>query len=159
MRMIIAVLLSMASVTWVATIGAENYVPAIDRKYKPMSKYDVMRKPARGRGTFRKDPNVWVYKKSFAERFGMPNRWVDDGLKGAEAVAFRIVESTTQSCGFFGDEEFCRPNLSCVFDMYVKDEDSARLTWESHKSFRMGWVGWFTKSIEAAIAQRSLVLV
>ena len=39
------------------------------------------------------DPNVWVYQEEFRERFGMPVAWVDDGLEGAFAVAFRVVDA------------------------------------------------------------------
>jgi hypothetical protein len=36
------------------------------------------------RGTYKKDTHVWVYTSAFAKRFGMPQEWVDDELKGAE---------------------------------------------------------------------------
>jgi hypothetical protein len=39
------------------------------------------------RGTYRKDVNVWVYTSAFAKRFGMPQEWINDDLKGAEALA------------------------------------------------------------------------
>jgi hypothetical protein len=35
-----------------------------------------------------------VYTSKFAKRFGMPQEWVDDELKGAEALAYRL-----DSCG------------------------------------------------------------
>jgi hypothetical protein len=34
------------------------------------------------RGTYKKDIHVWVYTSKFAKRFGMPQEWVDDELKG-----------------------------------------------------------------------------
>jgi lipopolysaccharide/colanic/teichoic acid biosynthesis glycosyltransferase len=37
-----------------------------------------------------KDIHVWVYTSKFAKRFGMPKEWVDDELKGAEALAYRL---------------------------------------------------------------------
>jgi hypothetical protein len=43
------------------------------------------------RGTYTKDTHVWVYTSKFAKRFGMPQEWVDDELKGAEALAYRVV--------------------------------------------------------------------
>jgi hypothetical protein len=42
------------------------------------------------RGTYTKDIHVWVYTSKFAKRFGMPQEWVDDELKGAEALAYRL---------------------------------------------------------------------
>jgi flagellar biosynthesis protein FlhB len=35
--------------------------------------------------------HVWVYTSKFAKRFGMPKEWVDDELKGAEALWPRLV--------------------------------------------------------------------
>ncbi len=29
---------------------------------------------------YSEDINVWVYTSEFAERFGMPEAWIDDGL-------------------------------------------------------------------------------
>ena len=119
---------------------ADKYVP-VRYKFEPLPKYDELRKPRKGRGTYQKDPNVWVYTRAFAERFGMPERWIDESLEGAEAVAYRVEQSQVQTCGYFGEEENCRPRLSCVFDVYLTDQDSARLPWESHKLS-----DWGTKS-------------
>jgi magnesium-transporting ATPase (P-type) len=33
---------------------------------------------------------IAVYTSAFAKRFGMPQEWVDDELKGAEALAYRL---------------------------------------------------------------------
>ncbi len=128
--------LSLLSVTNRAL--AESYVP-YGYKFEPLPKYDELRKPAKGRGTYLKDPNVWVYTREFAERFGMPERWIDESLKGAQAVAYLVEASNTQSCGFFGEKENCRPRLYCIFDLYITDEESAKLPWESHKS--ADWIG------------------
>jgi hypothetical protein len=38
------------------------------------------------RNNHQKDIHVWVYTSKFAKRFGMPQEWVDDELKGAEAL-------------------------------------------------------------------------
>ena len=122
----------------VGTARAENYVP-YGYKFEPYD-YEINIKPRKGSDTYLKDPNVWVYTSSFAERFGMPEKWIDDSLKGAEAVAFRIESSNTETCGYFRDEEQCRPNIYCIFDVYLKDEDGRKLPWESQKPSE--WQDW-----------------
>jgi hypothetical protein len=45
---------------------------------------------------------VWVYTSAFAKRFGMPQEWVDDELKGAEALAYRLdLDVYGTKCGYF----------------------------------------------------------
>ena len=111
---------------------AENYVP-YGYQFEKLPLYEELRKPRKGQGTYLKDPNVWVYTNAFAERFGMPKKWVDDSLEGAEAIAYRVEVSNIEQCGFFGEVENCRPQPSCVYDVYLKDGDSAKLPWGSHK--------------------------
>jgi hypothetical protein len=49
-----------------------------------------------------KDTHVWVYTSKFAKRFGMPKEWVDDELKGAEALAYRLdLDVYGTKCGYF----------------------------------------------------------
>ena len=43
------------------------------------------------RGVQDADPNIYVYTPEFAKRFQMPMQWVSDDLKGADAVAFRVM--------------------------------------------------------------------
>jgi hypothetical protein len=50
------------------------------------------------RGTYTKDIHVWVYTSKFAKRFGMPQEWVDDELKGAEALALKWLLKDTLIC-------------------------------------------------------------
>jgi hypothetical protein len=52
--------------------------------------FDMFLRKAGKRGTYKKDIHVWVYTSKFAKRFGMPQEWVDDELKGAEALAYRL---------------------------------------------------------------------
>jgi hypothetical protein len=79
------------------------------------------------------DNNVWVYKREFADRFGMPERWIDDDLEGAEAVAYRIETQNIRSCGFFGEPENCRSDYYCTFDVYMSDSESEKLPWKSDR--------------------------
>jgi hypothetical protein len=64
--------------------------------------------------------NVWVYTSAFAKRFGMPQEWINDDLKGAEALAYRLdLDVYGIKCGYFSDVENCRPSTACVVDMYI----------------------------------------
>ncbi len=86
------------------------------------------------RGTYRKDVNVWVYTSAFAKRFGMPQEWIDDDLKGAEALAYRLdLDVYGTKCGYFSDVENCRPSTACVVDMYI--DDKADLPWNTETRF------------------------
>jgi hypothetical protein len=117
---------------------AENYVP-YGQKFKA-SNYQKITSPQKGRGVFKQDPNVWVYTSAFAKRFGMPDQWIDDSLEGAEAVAYRVETSSKQNCGYFGERENCRPSFHCFFDVYLTDENSAKLPWGGHQSAQ--WQDW-----------------
>jgi hypothetical protein len=48
----------------------------------------------------------------------MPQEWIDDDLKGAEALAYRLdLDVYGTKCGYFSDVENCRPSTACVVDM------------------------------------------
>jgi hypothetical protein len=107
------------------------------------------RKQAGKRGTYRKDTNVWVYTSAFAKRFGMPQQWIDNDLKGAEALAYRLdLDVYGTKCGYFSDVESCRPSTACVVDMYI--DDKVDLPWNTKRRFdsRYG-----NKSISVLIPQ------
>lgn len=78
-------------------------------------------------GLYAKDPNIWVYTKSFAQRFGMPEKWVDDKLEGIEAAAWR-VEAGQTSCGWARQEQACKVDPRCVLDIYI-DTNKHTLPW------------------------------
>ena len=76
------------------------------------------------------DINVWVYTQDFADRFGMPQRWVDTELQGAEALAYRIEQHLERSCGYFGDWDACREVWNyCYLDIYVRSD--AAVPWNT----------------------------
>ncbi len=86
------------------------------------------------RGTYQKDIHVWVYTSAFAKRFGMPKEWIDDNLKGAEALAYRLdLDVYGTKCGYFGEVENCRPATACVVDMYI--DDKVDLPWNTARRF------------------------
>ena len=93
------------------------------------------------RGTYGKDYPLWVYNTEFAERFGMPPEWVDNSIKGAEALAYRVdwdvggVHCLTAKSGDDDNNSQCRPKSVCVVDAYISDAPSIPwLTERTHDS-------------------------
>jgi hypothetical protein len=76
---------------------------------------------------YNEDINVWVYTSEFAQRFGMPKEWVDDELKGAYAVAYRVVTTPFRTCFLSGDPNKCMTNRECMLDVYIPDD--AKIPW------------------------------
>jgi hypothetical protein len=61
------------------------------------------------------DPNVYAYTAEFAKRFEMPSEWIVQDLKGADAVAWRMMPSY-QECGWGGDPKACTQTVKCEID-------------------------------------------
>lgn len=81
-------------------------------------------------GLYAKDPNTWVYTKAFSQRFGMPDKWVDDKLEGVEAAAWRVEPGQT-SCGWARQEKACKVDPRCVLDLYI-DITKHKLPWATN---------------------------
>lgn len=79
---------------------------------------------------YRKDNNIWVYTREFAELFGMPRRHIDD-VQGIAAAAFRIEDTSFQECGFGGMADACRKVEECLIDLYF-DESKDPLPWATN---------------------------
>jgi hypothetical protein len=79
------------------------------------------------RQIFEKDPFVWAVSREFAERFGMPEAWIDPGLKGALAVAWRTTNIGQEACGYGRNPDACWPPFTCQMDIYV--DSSAPIPW------------------------------
>ncbi len=73
------------------------------------------------------DPYTWVYTEAFAKDFGMPDRWIDKGLTGADALAFRTGIAFPQ-CGWNGKKDACHANPTCILEMYF-NRKSNPLPW------------------------------
>jgi hypothetical protein len=80
------------------------------------------------------DPYIWAYSPEFAERFRMPKQWIDPGLKGALAVAWRMTTIGTVGCGLGGREDSCWPPLTCQMDIYF--DGKAPLPWRYNDVMR-----------------------
>lgn len=108
------------------------------------------------RGVREVDPNVYVYNAEFAQRFQMPQEWVSDELKGADAVAFRVVPGY-KTCGWGGDPQACREDeVRCEMDLYF-DHQRNPLPWDERVNpsdqnhYRSS--AWFLASPENRLAR------
>jgi hypothetical protein len=68
------------------------------------------------------DPWTWGYTKEFAERFRMPEQWIEPELKGALAVAWRMTTVGDTTCGLGQKEDNCWKPLSCQLDVYYDNK-------------------------------------
>ena len=111
------------------SVQAETSVNNYYTRFTPEGRRSVGAK-----GTYQKDNHVWVYTSEFAKRFGMPEKWIDDELEGAEALAYRIdLDLYGVKCGYFGEQETCFPSKACIMDMYI--DDSTNLPWNTERRF------------------------
>ena len=81
----------------------------------------------KSRQAYSEDINVWVYTSGFAKRFGMPERWVDDSLKGAYAVAFRVETLSARKMFPHKGPDASMPNRRCILDIFI--DDKAPIPW------------------------------
>lgn len=132
--------------------AARAEAPSAHVLYEQKTVYEKRHSHTPGKGTFYKDPNVWVLTPEFAERTGMPKEWVSTELQGAEAVAFRYEqEGAEEECGWMGDPKRCAPIFHCVMELYFDNAkhklpwDTVRPSWYdgSHSSVRhLGQMAW-----------------
>ncbi|MEY3123567.1 MAG: hypothetical protein RLZZ573_87, partial [Pseudomonadota bacterium] len=84
--------------------------------------------------TYFSDPFVWAYSQNFADKFRMPQAWVDPELQGALAVAWRMTTVGQTMCGFGGKAENCWPTLTCQMDIYF--DGASPLPWRKNSEER-----------------------
>jgi hypothetical protein len=79
--------------------------------------------PRPGKARFARDPWKWVVTPEFAKRFCMPDEFVSTELKGAEAVAFRLMrKGDEENCGFGGNPNACWGETVLRFEVYIKSD-------------------------------------
>lgn len=102
--------------------------PSIEqRRYEDVFTYKYKK-------NFIQDPWVWAYTKEFAERFRMPEKWIEPELKGVLAVAFRMTTVGRATCGLGGREDNCWPDLNCQLDVYY--DNKIKLPWTREEIVR-----------------------
>lgn len=79
--------------------------------------------PRPGKARYAKDPWLWVVTPAFAQKYCMPPEFVSNELKGAEAVAFRLLsKGDDENCGFGGNPNVCSGEVVLRFDVYVRSD-------------------------------------
>lgn len=78
--------------------------------------------PSPGKARYTKDPWLWVVTPEFAKRFCMPAEFVSQELKGAEAIAYRMVQDLDEeTCGWGDKPEVCLRATEHRFEIYYKN--------------------------------------
>ena len=79
------------------------------------------RGPEAGKTSYVKDEFSWFVTRDFAKRFCMPESFVDDQLKGAEAIAWRVKPSEEAFCTLRDGKETCTRKTLFELDLYLKN--------------------------------------
>ena len=117
------------SATPVTQIPSSQSVPWDERSWEErafQSTYED-RFTFKHKKTYAPDPFIWAYGSEFAERFRMPKEWIDPGLKGALAVAWRMTTIGQVTCGLSGKSDNCWSPLTCQMDIYF--DSKTALPW------------------------------
>ena len=78
--------------------------------------------PRPGRVRYTKDTWLWVVTPEFAKKFCMPAEFISAELKGAEAIAFKVVEDPNEEiCGWGDKVEVCNRGKDLRFEIYMKN--------------------------------------
>jgi len=116
----------MYSLVIVNAAHAQNQAQDLGRSYKDRQNPKLSQS-----GPIYMDPNVYAYSAEFAKRFQMPDEWIATDLKGADAVAWRMMPSY-QECGWGGDPKACRQVMECNIDLYF-DHRLNPLPWDPRR--------------------------
>ncbi len=78
--------------------------------------------PRPGKTHYTKDKWVWAVTPEFARDFCMPPEFVSSELKGAEAVAYKLVEDQDEErCGWGGSSEVCGKRTEHRFEIFYRN--------------------------------------
>jgi hypothetical protein len=120
-----------ALVCWGACAQLSNPVvpgqPRTERSYDLDTSYEDFF-TYKWKTSFSYDPWTWGYSKEFAQRFKMPEKWIEPELKGALAVAFRMSTLRATWCGMSGRADNCWIGLDCQMDIYM--DGTTQLPWK-----------------------------
>lgn len=110
-----------------------------------------------GRKNYSHDKYLWVVTPAFAKRFCMPPEFVDEGLKGAEAIAFRMSTSTGGSdrCAVIDGKEVCSGDHELRFDIFLRTDLNLPAANPEVKFYDGSWddAGW-NISLEERVPRR-----
>jgi len=78
--------------------------------------------PRPGKTRFIKDSWLWAVTPEFAQRFCMPSEFVSTELKGAEAIAYKLLKPQDEErCGEQGDSKVCYTRAEHRFEIYYRN--------------------------------------
>ena len=86
---------------------------------------------------YSEDINIWVYTEAFAKRFAMPEQWIDNDLKGAYAVAFRVETSSERLMFPHKSADASMPNRHCILDVYFPED--TKIPWVNERISDKWW--------------------
>lgn len=66
----------------------------------------------------------------------MPEEFIDDNLKGASAIAYKIVYEPVEHCGWGGDREVCTRKASHGIEIYYKSDRKMPIVSDTKFSYR-----------------------
>lgn len=76
-----------------------------------------------GKETYYKDDYLWAVSRDFAARFCMPEEYITDDLKGAEAIAYRFKRGDREACDVKDGKDVCGVyGYSHWIEIYVKGD-------------------------------------
>jgi len=108
--------------------------------------------PRDGRKNFSNDKYIWVVTPEFAKRFCMPLEFVDEELKGAEAIAFKMSTRTglIDRCAIIDGEKKCSGDKELRFDIFLRSDLNLPAANPEVKFFDGSWddAGWHIASKE-----------
>ena len=108
--------------------------PTIQAKYRTWEEKFTLKGVGIEWADFRVNPYTWAYTSSFAKKYAMPEKWIDENLAGIEAVAYKYAAYTTPTCGINKDPKKCSWGMSsaCVFDLFI--DKKIKIPWTNQGS-------------------------
>ena len=85
---------------------------------------------------FTKDNNVWVYSDLFVKRFGFSPEFATRELKGAQAVAIRLVPLTRLRCHQTDQGKECVPSYQWLLDLYIDLDQDVGIEGNAPRQFK-----------------------
>ena len=115
---LLSLLLGAATLT---TVNGQSISQAQQEKQWKSCEGGYYTGPREGRRNYSLDKYLWVVTPEFAKRFCMPQSMVSTELKGAEAIAFRMVDGAdSDQCGVDDDgNAHCTENSTARFEIYL----------------------------------------
>ena len=117
---IVIALISMSASVNAQTAASQVQGKSVEQQYKSCTN-GYYTGPRPGRVRYTKDKWIWVVTPEFAQKFCMPTAFISNELKGAEAIAFKVMEENDEEvCGWGDKVEVCSGRKSLRFEIYIK---------------------------------------